>query len=215
MATIGNRIAPPRVLLFLAVLPVAFFAYRALLPTDDLADSIAMAFDGAALVFLASLVPLFRYSDLEAMRTHAAENDANRVLVLIFTVLTMLAVMAVISSEMDGARHGDTTSAVKLIATLLIVWLFANSVFTVHYAHAYYSRDATTGRDAGGLNFPDTVTPTYGDFAYFGFTLGMTFQTSDIEIASPALRRIVLLHSFGAFLFNIGVIAFAINVLGG
>ena len=43
----------------------------------------------------------------------------------------------------------------------------------------------------------------------------MTFQTSDVAITRAALRRVALLHCFGAFVFNIGVIAFAINVLGG
>jgi uncharacterized membrane protein len=43
----------------------------------------------------------------------------------------------------------------------------------------------------------------------------MTFQTSDTAITSQAIRRIVTLHSFAAFVFNIGVIAFTINALGG
>ena len=55
----------------------------------------------------------------------------------------------------------------------------------------------------------------YKDFAYFAFTLGMTFQTSDVSIRAAKLRHVVLLHSFGAFTFNIGVIAFTINALGG
>ena len=53
------------------------------------------------------------------------------------------------------------------------------------------------------------------DFAYFAFTLGMTFQTSDVSVTARPLRRVVLLHCFGAFIFNIGVIAFAINGLAG
>jgi len=212
---IGNRIAPPRFLLFLAMLPVGFFGYRALPGADTLADSAAMAFDFAALVFFVSLAPLVRYHDAATMRAHAAENDANREFVLGLTILLTVAVMAAIAGEMTGARLGEHGAAAKLIGTLLLVWLFTNSVFTLHYAHAYYEHDETTDNDVAGLNFPDTTTPTYGDFAYFAFTLGMTFQTSDVEIASPGMRRIVLLHSFGAFLFNIGVIAFAINVLGG
>ena len=87
-------------------------------------------------------------------------------------------------------------------------------MFTLHYAHAYYVR-ANDGHDSGGFDFPGTATPDYRDFAYFAFTLGMTFQTSDVAITAPALRHVALLHCFGAFVFNIGVIAFAINVLGG
>ena len=43
----------------------------------------------------------------------------------------------------------------------------------------------------------------------------MTFQTSDVEIHSPHWRRIALVQSFAAFVFNIGVIAFTINSLSG
>jgi uncharacterized membrane protein len=42
----------------------------------------------------------------------------------------------------------------------------------------------------------------------------MTFQTSDVAITSQRIRRIVTLHSFAAFVFNLGVIAFTINALG-
>jgi uncharacterized membrane protein len=57
--------------------------------------------------------------------------------------------------------------------------------------------------------------PTYTDFGYFAFTLGMTFQTSDVAVTRPAVRQIAILHCFAAFVFNIGVIAFTINALGG
>ncbi|HEY6816453.1 MAG TPA: DUF1345 domain-containing protein [Croceibacterium sp.] len=210
----GNRLAPPRFLLFLALLPVGFFAHRFAFGEGHWGDAAAIAFDAAALVFLLSLLPLVRDSDAAAMRTHSATNDANRFLVLVLTTLLGFAVMAAIAGEMPAARDGDIVAAVKLVGTLLLIWLFANAVYTLHYAHTYYAR-AGTGTDVRGLDFPDTNAPAYPDFAYFAFTLGMTFQTSDVAITSRKLRRVVLLHTFGAFVFNIGVIAFTINVLGG
>ena len=213
-ASIGNRLAPARFLLFLALLPAGFFAYRAAFPPPHWGDAAAIAFDAAALVFLVSLLPLVRESDAAAMREHAAANDANRFLVLVLTTLLGFAVMAAIAGEMADARGGDAIAAAKLIGTLLLIWLFANSVYTLHYAHAWYAR-SDNGGDSGGLEFPATVTPDYRDFAYFAFTLGMTFQTSDVTITASALRHVALLHCFGAFVFNIGVIAFAINALGG
>jgi len=216
--SIGNRLAPARFVLFLALLPAGFFAYRAAFGGQHWGDAAAMAFDAAALVFLVSLIPLVRYSDAAAMREHAAANDANRFVVLVLTTLLGFAVMAAIAGEMPQAREGDHVAGGKLVGTLLLIWLFANSVFTLHYAHAWYARsDAgpNGGGDSGGLDFPETATPDYRDFAYFAFTLGMTFQTSDVAITAPKLRHVALLHCFGAFVFNIGVIAFAINVLGG
>jgi uncharacterized membrane protein len=42
----------------------------------------------------------------------------------------------------------------------------------------------------------------------------MTFQTSDVAITAPSVRRLVLVQSLASFVFNIGVIAFTINALG-
>jgi uncharacterized membrane protein len=211
---IGNWLAPKRFLLFLAFIPAAFVAQRAAFGVQQWADTAAMAFDAAALVFLLSLAPLVRESDAAAMRAHAAGNDANRGLVLLLSTLVGFAVMGAIAGELPGARAGEPLTILKLLGTLLLIWLFANSMFALHYAHAFYAR-AKTGSDSRGLDFPATNDPDYRDFAYFAFTLGMTFQTSDVQITSRRVRRVVLLHCFAAFVFNIGVIAFAINALGG
>ncbi len=215
---LGNRIAPPRFLAFLLLLPLALLGYHALLPGQGWKDALAMAFDLSAAVFLLSLIPLRHDSSAAAMRLHARENDANRVQVLVITSLLTLVVMAAISGELAAAKHGQPLAMARLIGTLLLIWLFANSVYALHYAHAFYGADPSDmarDGDRGGIGFPGTATPTYSDFAYFAFTLGMAFQTSDVQITSPGIRRIALLHSFAAFIFNIGVIAFTINALGG
>jgi uncharacterized membrane protein len=152
------------------------------------------------------------------MRRHAGENDANRLMVLIITSLLTVVVMIAVSGELRHVRGGDPFAVAKLVGTLVLIWLFANSVYALHYAHDFYRRGgqgAEGSGDARGLDFPGTKTPSYPDFAYFAFTLGMTFQTSDVAVTAPGLRQVVILHSFAAFIFNIGVIAFTINVLGG
>jgi uncharacterized membrane protein len=212
---IGNRIAPRRFLLFLTVLIATSFVYRQVWPGSAPAEAAAMAFDAGAIVFLASLIPLLRDSTAETIRAHAALNDANRPLILVVTSFLTIVAMAAIAGELDGARNGQVLSIGKLVATLLLIWLFANSVYALHYAHAYYTHSDETLGDMGGIEFPGTLTPGYDDFMYFAFTLGMTFQTSDTDITASGIRRVALLHSFAAFVFNIGVIAFTINVLGG
>ena len=65
------------------------------------------------------------------------------------------------------------------------------------------------------IRFPLSSEPEYWDFIYFAFTLGMTFQTSDTEITTVGIRRTAILHSLAAFVFNLGVLGFTINLLGG
>ena len=212
---LGNRIAPARFIAFLVLLPVGYFGYAALFPGQGWGDAAAMGFNFAAAVFIVSLYPLWNDSSAAQMRAHAQANDANRMLVLLITTLVTFAVMAAITGELPQAKDGDKLAMAKLIGTLLVTWLFANLVYTLHYAHYFYATDPDKGGDVGGLDFPGTKIPDYRDFAYFAFTLGMTFQTSDIAIRARPLRHVALLHSFGAFVFNIGVIAFTINALGG
>ena len=87
-------------------------------------------------------------------------------------------------------------------------------MYTLHYAHLFYVSDES-GNDCGGFNFPHTDEPDYWDFLYQSTCLAMTFQTSDVDIQSRICRRAVMFHCLGAFVFNIGIIAFSINILGG
>jgi uncharacterized membrane protein len=214
MLRFGRYLAPPRFLVFLILLPIGFLVHRGLFHPRHWTDSAAMAFDLAALVFIVSLIPLLRVQGADAIRRHADANDANRVLILVLTTFLAAVVMAAISGELDAARAGQSAAAVKLIVTLLMTWLFANSVFALHYAHDYYL-PREQGGDSGGIRFAGTDEPTYGDFVYFAYTIGMTFQTSDTEITSRRIRAVVTLQSFAAYAFSIGVIAFTINALGG
>lgn len=214
-AKLGNRFLPPRFLALLIALPLLWFALRGLHIATDWRDTAAISFDIAALAFLLSLYPLLRDSDPAAIRQHALDNDANRVLVLALTTGLTLILLAAITGELPGAQRREAPAIAKLVGTLLLTWLFANAVYTLHYAHAFYAQDPKHGGDVGGLDIPGTKTPDYLDFAYFAFTLGMTFQTSDIRITLRPLRRTALLHCFTAFIFNLGVIGFTINALSG
>ena len=208
--TIGNRVAPPRFILFVLLLAVAAPAGRALLP--DWPRAFMAGFDIAGFMFLLSCLSLLRVSEARTMREHALRNDAGRVVLLVFTGIVMAAIVAAITLEV--AARGPLASDMKgwIIATLLIAWLFGNTVYALHYAHLAYMRGK--GKPEAGIDFPGTPEPVYADFLYFAFTLGMTFQTSDVVIRDAGIRRTATFHCLAAFLFNIGVLAFTINVLG-
>ena len=57
--------------------------------------------------------------------------------------------------------------------------------------------------------------PRYRDFAYVAFTVGMTYQVSDTEITSKAIRTAVLRHALLSYLFGTVIIAITINVIAG
>ncbi len=208
---IGSTIAPPRFLLFLCTLVAGL---GVMIPVLGWARGIMAGFDIASIVFLASLAPLLR-SEPTAMRGHARINDANRGWLLAISILVTLVILLSVASEMSDLKSPLTVALV--IATLVLCWLFSNTVWALHYAHLFYvgaDVKGDSGGDSGGLSFPETNEPNYWDFLYFSFTLGMTFQTSDVAITATQMRKPVIIQSLAAFIFNIGVLAFSINVLG-
>ena len=208
---LGNRLAPPRFILFIVV---ALAGFVIALPLTDWPRAALIGFDAGAAIFLLSCVPLFGHQ-ADAMRQAAERNDANRVTLLVVTGIVCSVVLVAIGVELAQRTHADAATVGLVIGTLLAAWLFSNLVYALHYAHLFYTPQAKGGGDSGGIDFPETDEPNYWDFLYFGFTLGMTFQTSDVEISSRPVRRVALFHCFAAFIFNIGVLAFTINILGG
>jgi uncharacterized membrane protein len=207
---LGNRIAPPRFIVFMLLvvagvpLASAFLGWR---------HGLLAGFDAAALVFLASIAPIVSLHDADSIRTHGRENEANRAVIVGIAVAVMVVILVAVAVELSGKSAPDTGTVGLVIATVALAWVFGNVVFALHYAHVYYT-PRPGGGDEGGLAFPGTAEPDYWDFLYFAFTLGMCFQTSDVPIRSGRLRRVATLHGAAAFVFNIGVLAFTINVLG-
>lgn len=206
---IGNRIAPARFLLFMAV---TFAAGVVAIPALGMRYGAMLGFDAGALIFLLSCLPMLSHES-DRMRQAARRNDANRMLLLLITLAVSLVVLAAVASELMAQETKQIWSLPLIIGTLILCWTFSNTIYALHYAHIFYTEHK--GKDGGGLTFPETKEPDYWDFVYFAFCLGMTFQTSDVEVTHGRLRRVVTLHCLAAFVFNLGVIAFTINVLGG
>jgi uncharacterized membrane protein len=214
LTRLGSRLAPPRFVMFAAVMGVVTLAWR-LLRHDNLSDALVIGFNLAVLVFAASLWPLTRDYNAAEMRRHATENDANRGWVLLITAAITLSMLLAMVFELPDAKKHIPWAMTKLIGTLALGWLFSNLTFALHYAHMFYGPGATPDKDHGGLDFPGTKEPDYWDFIYFSFTAGMSFAASDVNVTSNAVRRVLVVQCLLAFVFNIGALAFSVNVLAG
>lgn len=207
---LGNRIAPPR---FIAFVLITIVAGLIGVPRLGWAQGSMAGFDLAAILFFISIAPLFN-DVADQMRQSAKKNDANRVGLLVITGIVMGVVLASVASELMQDGRPKPWEIVLIVGTLSISWIFSNVVYALHYAHLFYT-GTKDGKDTGGVSFPKTEEPDYWDFLYFSTCLGMTFQVSDMNIVSGRVRRVVMFHCLAAFVFNLGIIAFTINVLGG
>ena len=206
--SIGNSIAPWRFLLFIGLLLGGIPILHPLFHRWALAGM--AAFDIAAGLFLLLCLPLLSTREASAIREHARLNDANRRVLLGVTGIVMAVLLTAIAAETVGHNPQPLTKGL-IIFTLALAWLFSNVIYALHYAHLAYGDDC---HDCSGFEFPGTSHPDYWDFVYFAFTCGMAFATSDVQITNQHVRRVVTVHCLAAFAFNIGVLAFTINVLG-
>ncbi|MBD3884091.1 DUF1345 domain-containing protein [Phormidium tenue FACHB-886] len=163
------------------------------------------------------------------IRHRAQTDDTNRLVVTVLIVsaasasLFAILLLLRISKQLPPAEEA---LAVGLsVVAVVCAWLIVHTTFCVRYAHHYYSNlgqadliqpDSTQAEEAalaGGLEFPNLREPDYLDFAYFAFTIGVAAQVSDVQVTSRLMRRMVLLHSVLAFLFNTVLVALSINIV--
>jgi uncharacterized membrane protein len=191
--------------LAIALVPLALFVDKGLV--------LIVAFDIAAVVFLAAVWRRMGRAAPGTLRQSAADNDAGRGMMLVIASLVLLAVMVSVGLELQAPERGAALKLGVSMLTLTLAWFFGNVLFAIHYAHMFYDRQ-DSGKDAGGLDFPGDDAPDFSDFVYFAFVLGMTFQVSDVQISSRRIRRMATMHGLAAFFFNLGVLALSINVVG-
>jgi len=147
--------------------------------------------------------------------------DSARLAIFIFVLIAAVASLVSVAVLIGGAKglsHRALAEHLALAAaTVVSSWFLVHTVFTMHYAHGYYSDGDGDGAQStfGGLEFPNEREPDFLDFAYFSFVIGMTCQVSDVQITSQEMRRLALVHGLLSFLFNTVILALTINLASG
>ena len=172
-----------------------------------------IAWDVAAVVFL--VLTWWRVGRLDASATAGAaeREDPTRagadIAVLTAAVISLVAVGYVI---VQAGSDGGLVEGLQVglgVGSVIASWAVVHTVYALRYARLYYS-----GRD-GGVDFHQAGQPCFVDFAYLAFTVGMTFQVSDTEINSTAIRGNVLRHALLSYLFGTVIVALTINLVAG
>jgi uncharacterized membrane protein len=106
--------------------------------------------------------------------------------------------------------HGDSDiGAAIALAGVFTAWASLHLMYATRYAHLYYLPDA------GGIDFNSDDLPTYRDFLYFSYNLGMTYQVSDTGVSSQTIRAVVLRHTLLSYVFGTSILATTINLVAG
>ena len=156
---------------------------------------------------------VFFTTSSDQLSTLASNQDetlpASFIIILVSVCFSLFGTLVLLMYRNSVLIDKDLHTMVSFIGVGLS-WVLLHTIFTLRYAHLYF----ISGEEKpGGINFPDGTEPDYIDFAYFSFVIGMTFQVSDLTVASRQVRRFVLVHSVIAFVFNTLIVALTINTI--
>jgi uncharacterized membrane protein len=175
------------------------------------------SWDAGTLVYLALAWTIIAHSDASSTRAHALAQDTSGYVIFLFVLgaacASVVAIGFVVGTIRELAFGPKAWHLTLTIVALMSSWLAIQTVFGFHYARAYYRDERQQVERSGGLAFPGGADPDYMDFAYYSFVVGMTSQVSDVQVISPIMRRLTLVHSELAFVFNIAVLALSINTI--
>jgi uncharacterized membrane protein len=149
------------------------------------------------------------------MKTYAASDDPPAWIILVITILTAIAAVVSLFRVLQSDAADPLELALSL-ATVALGWFTIHTMMALHYAHLYWRpEDDPKARDRRhrGIEFPGGTEPGVYDFLYFSFVIGMTAQTSDVQITSTAMRKFNLVHGIVSFFFNTVLVAAAVNVV--
>jgi uncharacterized membrane protein len=171
--------------------------------------------DVAALAFLTSVWPIIVRADGSHAAQLAKREDETRgsatVLLVVASVASLLGVgfAITLARGQSGPFQGLLITAAVL--TVVLSWTVVNTVFTLRYADLHFGSDA-------GIAFGNSdgaEDPTFRDFAYVAFTIGMCYQVSDTTVRDRQIRRTVLSHALLSYLFGAVIVGGSVNLIAG
>ncbi|MFI5843008.1 DUF1345 domain-containing protein [Catenuloplanes sp. NPDC051500] len=109
-----------------------------------------------------------------------------------------------------GTDQNAYTVRVIGITMVLVAW----TILQLAYAERY-ARMELLNTGPAHLDFPATPVPSLLEYAYFAFTVGTTFGTSDVSVQTSRMRGVVLCHGLLAFVYNTAALGLVLSLISG
>lgn len=166
--------------------------------------------DVTAIIAASALWLSIRSMDAQETQLHATKDDpghATTVAILItasFASLAGVLVLVVRAHTASGLQ--EALDVIIGIGSVIASWALIHLLHTLRYADLYFDGN-------GAVDFHGTEAPTYQDFAYMAFTVGMTYQVSDTNLKTREIRQAARKHAIISYVFGTAIIAMVINTL--
>jgi uncharacterized membrane protein len=151
--------------------------------------------------------------DGEQTARRATRHDPTRSVSYLLLLTAALASLIAVGVVLFGAEESKGTAKVLRVAlgvgSVVVSWSLVHTTFALHYARLFYSDPG------GGVSFNNPDPPSYSDFAYLAFTIGMSFQVSDTSLTTRGIRKVALPHAMISYLLGTAILAVTVNLVAG
>jgi uncharacterized membrane protein len=173
-------------------------------------------------IYLILLGIVIFQADGAMTKERVSRDDPNRIFLMIILIVVALlgnlSVGVVLTSV--GNEHPNHARVLVAMGVMAVVlsWFLLHTAIGQYYARLYYEDTDSHGRPfpegmRRGFSFPGSPEPTYLDFLYVSFTIGLTYALSDVNVTNEVQRRLVLLHSVISFFFYSTILGVVMNAI--
>jgi uncharacterized membrane protein len=202
----------------LTSLVVAALAFRLSSWLPHIGSRIVLAWDSGVTVLLALIAIMMWRSDPNETLRRARKEEATNIVIILVTILAVAGALVAIA---DGLPRGESMSPAlrvfyicESVVGVILAWLLTHVMYSLHYAKLYYGEIGPTDANGfrKGLTFPgNSDVVDYWDFVYYSFTIAMCFQTSDVTVTSPYMRRLTIFHATVSYFFALAILGLLLN----
>ena len=186
---------------------VAGLGAAAARPAVGVIVGIAVAATTFVVLGLLALWPM----DAATTRSHVGREEFRPVVDELLVVgATLCGLGAIVSLVVAGGPAAGGLPGALAVLGVFMAWAALHLMYAARYAFIYYA----TGVDKA-IDFNSDEPPTFRDFLYFSYNLGMTYQVSDTAVTSGAVRAVVLPHCLLSYVFGVAILATTINLVVG
>jgi uncharacterized membrane protein len=162
----------------------------------------------AAVAYLWWTWALIGPMDSDATASLALHVDPTRPLADSVIMLASFGSLAGVGYLLIATKVHDVVAGVVGILSVVASWLVVHTVFTLRYAAHYYTEPV------GGVDFNQDELPSFADFAYVAFTIGMAYAVSDTRLQSRAIRITALRQALLSYLLGAVILAITVGLIG-
>ena len=154
--------------------------------------------------------------DAETTQSHVRREEF-RPLVdeLIVVGAALCGLGAIVALLIAGDSAAGSVPGALAVLGVFMTWAALHLMYAIRYAFLYYADPSQQTTSDKAIDFNSDDAPTFRDFFYFSYNLGMTYQVSDTAVQSAAVRAVALRHCLFSYAFGLAILATTINLVTG